>query len=361
MPLIVLTGVNGFIGTNLCEKILSSTPESLGFNSRHNPRFSDFDASTRNDVIEVIGCDLPESLARDVSRRFLGSARYTYCDYEQLIEKLNSLPQPPDIIVHNGACSSTTETDQNVFDKLNTGFSQKIWDYCTEKNVPLIYASSAAVYGNGKYGFSDRKTDCHKYTPLNLYGKSKLDFDLWVLKQKKTPPTWFGLRYFNVFGPHEGHKKGQASMVFHGYFQAVQTGKIKLFKSNSDEYKDGDQERDFVYVDDVVNITKLLIKMAMQRKRGISETVLPENGLFLNVGNGIANTWNTLAVSVFEAIGLPINIEYIPIPENIVNQYQNYTCADLSQLMSLNLDYNFSVFQDSVKRYIHSYLMRGMQ
>lgn len=225
--------------------------------------------------------------------------------------------------------------------------------------MPLIYASSAAVYGNGEHGFSDRKEDCHKYKSLNLYGQSKLDFDLWAMKQKQTPPTWFGLRYFNVFGPHEGHKKGQASMVYHGYFQAIQTGKIKLFESNSDQYKDGEQERDFVYVDDVVNVTKFLIKISILRKRGLSDTVLADNGLFLNVGSGIPNTWNTLAKSVFDAIELPGHVEYIPIPKNIVNQYQNYTCADLSLLMTLDPDENFYVFQDAVKRYIHSYLMRG--
>lgn len=371
MPLIVLTGVNGFIGTNLCERLLSSTLDILGFKASPIPKFSDVDEASIHpteqsqfrdikNTIYIIGTDRPSSLLNNTAKRFLGSVRYTYCDYQELFDALDKLSILPDIIVHNGACSSTTETDPKVFQTLNLEYSQKVWEYCTNKNIPLIYASSAAVYGHGERGFSDRKEDCHRYKALNLYGQSKLDFDLWVLKQKRTPPTWFGLRYFNVFGPYEGHKKSQASMVYHGYFQAVQTGTIKLFKSNTEKYDDGEQKRDFIYVDDIVNVTKSLIKIAILRKRNLSDVILPENGIFLNLGTGVANTWNTLATSIFTALNLPINISYIPIPDNIAQQYQNYTCADLSLFTTLNPDYNFYLFQDAVKRYITSYLMRGL-
>lgn len=370
MPLIVLTGVNGFIGTNLCERLLSSTLDVLGFKSSNVLKFSEIDSKTHEswesqfkdekNTVYIIGTDKQSSLINNTAKRFLGSVRYQYCDYQELFDMLEKLPIQPDIIVHNGACSSTTETDPKIFQTLNLEYSQKVWDYCTNKNIPLIYASSAAVYGNGDRGFSDRKEDCHKYKALNLYGQSKLDFDLWVLKQKRTPPTWFGLRYFNVFGPYENHKKGQASMVYHGYFQAVQTGTIKLFKSNTAEYEDGEQQRDFICVDDIVNVIKSLIKIAILRKRNLSDVILPENGIFLNLGTGVANTWNTLATSIFEALNLSVNISYIPIPENIADQYQNYTCADLSLFTTLNPNYSFYLFQDAVKRYINAYLIRGL-
>ncbi len=359
MPLIVLTGVNGFIGNNLCEKILSSSPAELGFFSKKSSQNVDSEESTLRSFVSVIGSDLPESLSRDTAKRFSDLPQYEYCDYEALFEKLASLPQPPDIIVHNGACSSTVETDQSVFDKLNLNYSKKIWEYCANNNVPLIYASSAAVYGNGEDGFSDQKDACSKYEALNLYGKSKLDFDLWALDQKKTPSTWFGLRYFNVFGPHEEHKNNQASMVYHGFHQAKESGKIKLFESNVDKYEDGEQLRDFVYIDDAVAITKLLIKFSLMRKNNICDLKLQENGVFLNIGTGIANSWNHLAISVFEAIKIEPNIEYIPIPDNIVKQYQNFTCADLSVLTCILPNYNFSVFQDSVKKYVQEYLVKN--
>jgi len=360
MPLIVLTGVNGFIGNNLCEKILSATSDELGFACRKKINFSNFDNTKNPNAIEVLGCDVSESLNRTTAKRFVGSARYRYCDYKDLFSTLDALSQRPDIIIHNGACSSTTETDQTIFDTLNLEYSKKIWSYCTTNDIPLIYASSAAVYGNGQNGFSDRKEDCNKYTPLNLYGKSKLDFDLWALEQKKTPNSWLGLRYFNVFGPYEDHKKSQASMVYHGYTQAKETGIIKLFESNSEKYDNGEQQRDFVYINDIINITIQLVKFAIRRKSGLCEMTLPNNGLFLNIGSGIANTWNKLAVSIFDALELEPSIEYIPIPENIAHQYQNYTCADLSLLMSMVSDYNFAVFEDSVKQYVQSFLARGM-
>lgn len=192
-----------------------------------------------------------------------------------------------------------------------------------------------------------------------MYGKSKLDFDLWVLKQKKTPPTWFGLRYFNVFGQFESHKAGQASMVYHGYNQATCTGKIKLFKSNTPDYKDGDQMRDFVYIDDVVDVTMHLVRLCMERKKNPAAHPLPENGMFLNVGTGVAQTWNQLAHCIFNALSLPPSIEYISIPENIANQYQNYTCADLASLRSLGVDHTFKTLEESVTKYIQKHLVRG--
>lgn len=359
MANIVLTGAHGFIGVNLLEKVLMANFEELGLEKQATPRFSNFDKSSGDRNISITTTDLPESLTRENAKRFAGSARVKYVDYENLFEYLESLSEQPLVIVHNGACSSTTERDPAVFAKLNLGYSQKIWSYCTKHKIPLIYASSAATYGDGTLGFSDKKEDSEKYIPLNLYGKSKLDFDIWALKQKETPPTWFGLRYFNVYGQFEGHKGGQASMVYHGYNQATRTGKIKLFKSNTPQYSDGNQVRDFIYIDDIVAVTLNLMRICIERSHGVSKLILPENGLFLNVGTGVTETWNNLATHVFSALSLPANIEYIPIPENIAGQYQNYTCADLSSLHSIGVHHQFHTLQQGVTKYVQKHLLRG--
>jgi ADP-L-glycero-D-manno-heptose 6-epimerase len=359
MANIVLTGAHGFIGINLLEKVLMTSPEELGLPKNTIPKFSDFDQNNIDRNISVTISDLPESLTRENARRFAGSARVKYVDYEGLFSYLESLATPPAIIVHNGACSSTTEQDPQVFAKLNLGYSQKIWEYCTKFKVPLIYASSAATYGDGTLGFSDKKEDCAKYTPLNLYGKSKLDFDMWALRHTQTPPTWFGLRYFNVYGQFEGHKGGQASMVYHGYHQVTRTGKINLFKSNTPQYQDGQQVRDFIYVDDIVAVTMLLMRICIERRLGNSNLILPENGLFLNVGTGLTETWNNLAKNVFSALSLPCHLDYIPMPDNIAGQYQNYTCADLSALRSLGIQHEFQTLPQGVTKYVQKHLLRG--
>ncbi len=359
MANIVLTGSNGFIGTNLLEKVLMTSRGEFGFPASATPKFSDFDKQKVDRDISVTATDLPQSLTRENARRFAGSARVKYVDYENLFSYLESLPTQPQIIVHNGACSSTVERDPEVFAKLNLDYSQKVWGYCTKYKIPLIYASSAATYGDGVLGFSDKKEDCAKYTPLNLYGKSKLDFDIWAMQQKQTPPTWFGMRYFNVYGQFEGHKEGQASMVYHGYNQATRTGKIKLFNSNSSEYTDGNQVRDFIYVDDIVSITLILMKICIERNLGNSSLVIPDNGLFLNIGTGITETWNNLAKHVFSALHIPNNIEYIPMPANVAGQYQNYTCADLSSLRSLGVNYKFHTLEQGVTKYVQKHLLRG--
>ncbi len=323
--------------------------------------FSNFDTvNAEASLLEVIATDTSESLVRENARRFAGSARVTYVDHENLFEHLNGLSQAPLLVIHNGACSSTTERNPEVFERLNLGYTKKVWEYCARLNIPLIYASSAATYGDGLKGFSDKKEHCSQYKSLNLYGQSKLDFDLWALEQQQTPPTWFGLRYFNVYGQHEGHKLGQASMAFHGYNQALKNGNIKLFKSNASIYADGEQVRDFVYVDDVVDVTIKLMKVCLERSQSCSSLVIPNNGCFVNVGTGKEETWNHLAQCVFKAIGISCKIEYIPMPESLVNQYQNYTCADLSTLKFLGIDHKFRTLEEGVTRYVQKFLFRGV-
>jgi ADP-L-glycero-D-manno-heptose 6-epimerase len=359
MAKIVITGANGFIGTNVLEKVLMASLSDFGLENRPTPRFSNFDKVTGEKIVTAITSDLPESLSRETARRFAGSSRVEYVDYEKLFEFLEKQEVQPLCIVHNGACSSTTEQNPAVFEKLNLGYSKLVWNYCVKHQIPLIYASSAATYGDGTLGFSDKKEDCEQYTSLNLYGKSKLDFDIWALKQTQSPPTWFGLRYFNVYGQFESHKGGQASMVYHGYQQATRTGKIKLFQSNTSQFKDGDQVRDFISIEDITAITLKLIRICIERKLGKSSLSIPDNGLFLNVGVGIPETWNHLAQNVFEAIGLPSKIEYIPIPANLANQYQNYTCAQLESLRSLGIKHEFLTLKQGVANYVQKHLMRG--
>ena len=338
MKTIVVTGCNGFIGSNVIEKLFKT-------------KFYD-------EEFKIIGSDLPISCQREISKKFSDKLLYSYVNYEDLEHKLNALKYLPDAIIHNGACSSTTETDPEIFKKLNVDYSKMLWNFCVKNSVPFIYASSAAVYGDGSLGFSDKKEDCYKYTSLNLYGKSKLDFDQWVLEQTKTPSIWFGLRYFNVYGQYESHKKGQASMVYHGFFQAKDSGKIRLFQSNTKKYTDGNQLRDFIYIDDIVEITMKLLKYSFEYKG--SQTKLENDGLFLNLGTGVARTWNSLAESVFSALKLKSNLEYIPIPNNIVHQYQNFTCADLSSLMNLSLNHSFFTLESGVKKYVTEYLVKGL-
>jgi ADP-L-glycero-D-manno-heptose 6-epimerase len=180
-----------------------------------------------------------------------------------------------DFVFHLGARTDTTEFDYSIHEKLNVEYSKQIWDYCTDKKIPLVYASSAATYGNGEFGYKDDHDILDKLQPLNPYGVSKNEFDKWALKQESTPPFWAGLKFFNVYGPNEYHKARMASVIFHAYNQIQQTGKVKLFKSHKEGFKDGEQLRDFIYVKDIVSICYWLMENQ------------PASGLY-NSGTGIA-------------------------------------------------------------------------
>lgn len=368
-PYVVVTGAHGFIGHHILEKMLMSDLETLIHDEQDGQsekvpslssqvRFSQQIAPISK-VFDVWAVDLPESVSRPTAHRFAQSSRVKILFQRDLLSALKQAKQPPLAVVHNGACSSTVERDPAVFAELNVGSSQELWNYCAENKVPLIYASSAAVYGDGLRGFSDSLDQSAGFEPLNLYGHSKLDFDLWALKQSKTPPCWFGLRYFNVYGPFENHKGGQASMVYHGYQQATRAGTIRLFQSNTQQYIDGEQVRDFVYVKDIVKVTMFLLGLAL-RKDSVVLPQLPKNGCFLNIGCGETRTWNELARAVFDALSLAPSIEYIPIPENIASQYQNYTCADLTALRKLGYRSEFTPLAQGVREYVQRYLMRGL-
>lgn len=368
-PYIVVTGAHGFIGNHILEKLLMSDLNSLLQSERVGSqpppavrtaqmRFSQKESRPPS-VFDVWAVDLPESSVRQTAHRFAQSSRVKIVFLNDLMASLRGMTHPPLAIIHNGACSSTVERNPEVFATLNLRSSQDLWIYCAEHQIPFIYASSAAVYGDGSLGFSDAPASSASYKPLNLYGRSKLDFDLWALQQEKTPSHWFGLRYFNVYGPFETHKGGQASMLFHGYQQATRTGCIRLFKSNTPDYADGAQVRDFVYVKDIVKVTMHLLHRALSA----GANALPAGngaGCFVNVGFGETRSWNELAAVIFDALSLPCRIEYIEIPENIANQYQNYTLADLSTLRSLGYESPMTALSDGGREYVQRYLMRGL-
>lgn len=248
-----------------------------------------------------------------------------------------------DMVIHLGARTDTTEFDSQIFDELNLQYSKDIWQVCSEKDIPLIYASSAATYGLGEQGYADDETKIPLLQPLNPYGESKQDFDVWVLQQHKKPPFWYGLKFFNVYGPNEYHKGRMASVVFHAFEQIKATGAMKLFKSHHPDYIDGGQLRDFIYVKDIVRIIEFL----MHKK--------PACGIY-NAGTGLARTFNDLAKATFDAMNIPPNISFIDTPIDIRDKYQYFTEATMEKLKAVGYDIPFYSLEDGVEDYVVNFL-----
>ena len=253
-----------------------------------------------------------------------------------------------DFVFHLGARTDTTETKKHIFDKLNVEYSQDIWRYCTLEDIPLIYASSAATYGLGEYGFVDDHEIVNSLKPLNAYGDSKNNFDKWALKEFMSPPAWYGFKFFNVFGPNEYHKGRMASVVFHFYNQLIKTGEVNLFKSHKNDYKNGEQTRDFIYVDDLINV----MLHFHDNEREIN------NGLY-NIGTGNARTYNDLAKAIFKAVGKDPLINYIDTPEDIREKYQYFTEADMTKVKSAGYEKAFISLEETVAHYVDEYLAKG--
>ncbi|MEK6556615.1 MAG: ADP-glyceromanno-heptose 6-epimerase [Bdellovibrionota bacterium] len=251
-------------------------------------------------------------------------------------------------IFHIGACSSTTEKNWDYLYQNNTLYTRTLFEAATQYKIPFFYASSGAVYGDGRLGFDDR-TPPYDYKPLNLYGRSKWEFDCWALKQEKTPPQWFGFRYFNVYGPNEYHKDDMASVVFKAFHQIKKSGSLKLFRSHNKDYRDGEQLRDFVYVKDITRwmfeIFQSLDKNTGQFKSGI-----------YNLGAGCARTWLDLARSVFMELSTPLNIDWIDVPADIRNQYQYFTEAKMTNLWNQGLSEPKYQLEKGINDYIQNYL-----
>ncbi len=318
--MLVVTGANGFIGSVLVRLL-----NELG----------------RDDIVCVDTVNLierSEPLSKTRYQKFFNPSDFLNC--------LLSLPDTnaPEAIFHMGAISATTETDWEKLVTNNIDLPKTLFGYCAEKNIPFIYASSGAVYGGGEKGFDDT-TDPKAFLPLNLYGRSKRDFDVWALEQAKAPTHWAGLRFFNVYGPNEYHKGEMASVVYKAFLQIKSSGRLRLFRSHSPEYKDGEQLRDFVYVKD---IARWMVE--------IFQNKLFASGIY-NLGYGRARTWLSLAEAVFKEMGQPVNIDWIDVPTSIRNQYQYFTEAVMKKAQLQRLSEPRFNLEDGVADYVKSYLL----
>ncbi|MCF8450124.1 MAG: ADP-glyceromanno-heptose 6-epimerase [Taibaiella sp.] len=249
-------------------------------------------------------------------------------------------------VIHLGARTDTTEMNYEVHKKWNLDYSKSIWTFCTEANIPLVYASSAATYGNGEHGYNDDHDIVTSLQPLNPYGVSKNEFDIWALQQTAQPPFWAGLKFFNVFGPNEYHKGRMASVIFHASNSIRDTGTVKLFRSHHPDYKDGEQIRDFIYVKDVVQICVWL----MQHQ--------PASGLY-NTGTGKARTFNDLVRAIYTALDKPEQIVYVDTPLDIRDKYQYFTEANMKKLIAAGYNTPFYSLEDGVAEYVKEYLIDG--
>lgn len=246
-------------------------------------------------------------------------------------------------VFHLGARTDTTEFDVSIFDELNLNYSKKMWDFCSQNDIPLVYASSGATYGIGELGFDDSHDIIDQLKPLNPYGDSKNDFDKWVLKQAKTPPFWAGLKFFNVYGPNEYHKGRMASVIFHAFNQINKTEGMNLFKSHNPDYKDGEQLRDFIYVKDIAKVCLFLMNKQ------------PESGLY-NLGTGTARTFLDLTKATFSALGKKENIGFIDTPIDIRDKYQYFTEANMTKLIQAGYTESFYSLEEGVNDYVTEYL-----
>lgn len=274
-----------------------------------------------------------------------------YINKEAFLEKLGEI-ENVEAIIHMGACSSTTERNFDYLYQNNFEYTKALWNYCKEKQITFLYASSAATYGDGNRGFDD-KTNIEQLCPLNGYGYSKQLFDLWVkkqlLEQQGTPKHWAGFKFFNVYGPNEYFKGSMASMIFHGYRQIWENGVIKLFKSCHPDYEDGGQLRDFVYVKDVCEVMWNFL-----------DGKCTSNGIF-NLGTGRAQSFRELAEATFHALDLEPKIEYIDMPEHLREKYQYYTKAEISKLREAGYTKEFHDLESGAADYVQGYLDKNFE
>lgn len=318
--MIVVTGSAGFIGSCMVAKL-----NHEGF----------------NDIVLVDDFSKPEK-----NKNFEGKKYSKKVDRKEFISWIGENHKFIQMIIHLGARTDTTEFNMDVLDELNTTYSKQVFNACVEYGISLIYASSAATYGMGEFGYNDEHDVVYKLKPLNPYGVSKNEFDKWVLQQPRKPYFWAGLKFFNVYGPNEFHKGRMASVIFHAFNQIKASGKMKLFRSHNPEYKDGGQLRDFVFVKDVVEVIYFLMH---HRK---------DSGIY-NLGTGKARAFLDLAKSTFKSMNIPENIEFIDTPIDIRDKYQYFTEANMAKLHSIGYNKPFTSLEDGVKDYVQNYLAEG--
>ncbi|PIW04311.1 MAG: ADP-glyceromanno-heptose 6-epimerase, partial [Cytophagales bacterium CG17_big_fil_post_rev_8_21_14_2_50_40_13] len=265
-------------------------------------------------------------------------------DRDHFIEWLDKIGDKVEFIFHLGARTDTAEFDSELLSRMNTEYTKQVWLKCIQYQIPLVYASSAATYGLGEYGYDDDQSNIDKLIPLNPYGVSKNEFDKWAIQQTDTPFFWAGLKFFNVYGPNEYHKGRMASVIMHAFNQIEKTEAMKLFRSHNPEFKDGEQMRDFVYVKDVVDVCYFLMH---HRK----------DSAIYNLGSGTARTFLDLVKATFKAMGKKESISFIDTPADIRDKYQYFTEANMAKLKSIGFDQDFTSLEDGVEDYVKNYLM----
>ncbi|MES2795093.1 MAG: ADP-glyceromanno-heptose 6-epimerase [Bacteroidota bacterium] len=318
--MIIVTGAAGFIGSCLIQRLNQDK-----FN--YIIAVDDFSDAEKNKNLE--GKKILQKIERD---SFFDWLEANYAEVE--------------FCFHIGARTDTTEADWNILEKLNLEFSKKLWNKCHQFQIPVVYASSAATYGLGENGYDDNEAKITDLKPLNLYGESKNQFDIWALQQTNKPFFWAGLKFFNVYGPNEYHKNRMASVIFHAFNQIKANGKLNLFRSHRADYQDGGQMRDFIYVKDVLEVCIFL--MHHRRNSGI-----------YNLGTGKARTFADLGKSTFSALGLEPQIEFIDTPADIREKYQYFTEANMLKLRSIGYEKPFYSLEAGVKDYVENYLTTG--
>ena len=291
------------------------------------------------DIILVDGVGHPEKEKNIASLDY-----YKQEDKDTFLDRIinSNIPWSVDVIFHMGGCSSTIEQDESFLTKNNYDYTKLLATYALNKDIRFIYASSAATYGSGTNGFSD-EMDPSTLNPLNLYGHSKQKFDMWA-KEQGALDRIVGLKYFNVFGPGEYHKKEMQSMVRRGYLQVLDSGKIRLFKSYNPKYADGEQERDFLYIKDAVEMTLFFLDH-------------PDIAGLFNAGTGVVRTWNELAEAVFKAMDREVDVEYVDMPASIRNQFQYRTCAKIDKIRNAGYSKPIISLEDAITDYIQNYLL----
>jgi len=317
-PYTIVTGAAGFIGSRMARLLNAVGDRRLILVDR-------FQRADKQPNLD--GVDFAFKVDRDILFEWLEVERPTI-----------------DRFYHLGARTDTTEFDYSIHERLNVEYSRKAWAFCARHGIPLVYASSAATYGDGALGYSDAHDMPDRLHPLNPYGVSKNEFDRWALRQTASPPHWYGLKFFNVYGPGEAHKGRMASVIFHAFRQIRERGYVELFRSHRAGFRDGWQLRDFIHVADVVKVCRWL---------AIS---LPASGLY-NLGTGKARSFEDLARATFAGMGIEPDIRYIDMPADIRDKYQYFTEADMHKLRNAGYADPFLSLEEGVADYVGRYLL----
>ena len=309
--MIIITGSSGFIAGSLIKRLI------------------------RDNFHHIVLCDFFNNQ--------INNSNITFIKTNQLFSFIDEHKQSIDLIFHLGAITDTTFSDETMLNKYNLNYCINVWNHCVKHSIPLIYASSAATYGDGTLGFIDDHHVVDKLMPLNLYAKSKNDFDKFVLKQTNTPPSWCGLKFFNVFGFDESTKGNMSSIVYQAFNKINSSNEMCLFKSYNKDFADGFQERDFVYIDDVINVLFFFMNNA-------------SSGIY-NLGSGKSTAFITLIENVFKSMKIRPNIKFIEMPISLRDKYQYSTRADLNKIRSVGYNKSFVEISDAIEDYVSNYLI----